>query len=256
MTMDNITSRIIGEMQAQRDAVQRANLMRFFKTGKGEYGEGDEFLGLTCPQTRLFVKRYHAEVQLEDVDAFLQSEFHEIRLFGLLVMVEKFQRLMPRSRGLNPLDKMMQRDAIIRKYLDNSTRANNWDLVDMSAPKLLGRWYTLPSAVSGVEKEAIVDSLANSTNLWQRRISMVFTWMTTRDGHPELAIKYALHHIHDPHDLMQKAVGWMLREVGKHASPDLLREFLADHVHELSRTSLRYAIEHFDERERRYWMAQ
>ncbi|MBP5716517.1 MAG: DNA alkylation repair protein, partial [Bacteroidales bacterium] len=107
----DITSKIIGEMQAQRNEVQRANLMRFFKTGKGEYGEGDQFLGLTCPQTRQFVKRYHAEVQLDDVDVFLQSEYHEVRLFGLLVMVEKFQRQMPRSRGLNPLDKMMQRDA-------------------------------------------------------------------------------------------------------------------------------------------------
>jgi 3-methyladenine DNA glycosylase AlkD len=243
---------IISEMTALKNDSQRAVLMRFFKTGKGEYGEGDMFLGLKNPQTRAFVKKYFQETELSELDSLIHNPYHEIRLCGFLIMVEKFSKLLTRKNS--SLDDIWKRDEIIQKYLDNLEYANNWDLVDLTAPKLLGRWYFLPSTVTAAEKESITDSLASSSNLWKKRVSMVFTWATTREKHPETALKYAIVHLGDPHDLMQKAVGWMLREVGKICSQDLLREFLADHINNMSRTTLRYAIEKFDEKERRYWL--
>ena len=237
-------------MTALKDETQRKNLMRFFKTGKGEYGEGDEFLGLRCPQTREIVKKYYKETSLEDVEILVKNSFHEIRLCGFLILVEKYAKV----KDKNPMEKILKRDEIIRLYLKNSEYANNWDLVDMTAPKLLGKWFLDKSMVSDEEKTQIIDNLAYSKNLWQRRISMVFSWWTSRQNRPDIAIKYALIHLGDKHDLMQKAVGWMLREVGKNCSYDLLREFLEDNYQRLSRTSLRYAIEKFDEKERKYWL--
>lgn len=237
-------------MTALKDETQRKNLMRFFKTGKGEYGEGDEFLGLRCPETREIVKKYYKETSLEDVEILVKNSFHEIRLCGFLILVEKYAKV----KDKNPMEKILKRDEIIRLYLKNSEYANNWDLVDMTAPKLLGKWFLDKSMVSDEEKTQIVDNLAYSKNLWQRRISMVFSWWTSRQNRPDIAIKYALIHLGDKHDLMQKAVGWMLREVGKNCSYDLLREFLEDNYQRLSRTSLRYAIEKFDEKERKYWL--
>jgi 3-methyladenine DNA glycosylase AlkD len=244
------TEKIISEMTALKDETQRKNLMRFFKTGKGEYGEGDEFLGLRCPETREIVKKYYKETSLEDVEILVKNSFHEIRLCGFLILVEKYAKV----KDKNPMEKILKRDEIIRLYLKNSEYANNWDLVDMTAPKLLGKWFLDKSMVSDEEKTQIVDNLAYSKNLWQRRISMVFSWWTSRQNRPDIAIKYALIHLGDKHDLMQKAVGWMLREVGKNCSYDLLREFLEDNYQRLSRTSLRYAIEKFDEKERKYWL--
>jgi len=244
------TEKIISEMTALKDETQRKNLMRFFKTGKGEYGEGDEFLGLRCPETREIVKKYYKEASLEDVEILVKNSFHEIRLCGFLILVEKYAKV----KDKNPMEKILKRDEIIRLYLKNSEYANNWDLVDMTAPKLLGKWFLDKSMVSDEEKTQIVDNLAYSKNLWQRRISMVFSWWTSRQNRPDIAIKYALIHLGDKHDLMQKAVGWMLREVGKNCSYDLLREFLEDNYQRLSRTSLRYAIEKFDEKERKYWL--
>lgn len=242
--------KIISEMTALKDETQRKNLMRFFKTGKGEYGEGDEFLGLRCPETREIVKKYYKEASLEDVEILVKNPFHEIRLCGFLILVEKYAKV----KDKNPVEKILKRDEIIRLYLKNSEYANNWDLVDMTAPKLLGKWFLDKSMVSDEEKTQITDNLAYSKNLWQRRISMVFTWWTSRENRPDIAIKYAFIHLSDKEDLMQKAVGWMLREVGKNCSYDLLREFLEDNYQRLSRTSLRYAIEKFDEKERRYWL--
>ena len=245
-----IADEIIAVMTSMRDEVQKENLMRFFKTGEGQYGEGDEFLGLRSPQTREIVKKYYNKAELSEVELLVKNKFHEIRLCGFLILVEKYAKI----KDKKPLDKMLKRDEIIRVYLKNSEFANNWDLVDMSAPKLLGKWFVDPSHISEEEKINIIDNLAYSKNLWQRRISMVFSWWTTRQNRPDIAFKYALIHIGDKHDLMQKAVGWMLREVGKNCSYDLLREFLEDNYSRLSRTSLRYAIEKFDEKERKYWL--
>ena len=249
-----ICQQIIDEMTALKNEEQMKNLMRFFKTGKGEYGEGDLFLGLKNPQSREFVKKYYKDVPLTEIETLLRHPYHEIRFCGFMILVEQFLKLIPKKGFANDIDRMSQRDQIMQIYLNNSTFCNNWDLVDLSAPKLLGKWYFLESSVSQIEKEAIVERYSHSANLWQRRISMVFTWSTTREKHPEIALRQALIHLPDKHDLMQKAVGWMLREVGSVCSKDILREFLEDNYSRMSRTTLRYAIEKLDANERKYWL--
>ena len=242
---------IIQYMESLHDEKQRQVLMRFFKTGPGEYGEGDEFIGLKVPQTREVVKMAAKDLPLDEIPALLESRWHEVRLCGLLMMVSKFEKLAAK-RWINDEHAIRQRDEITMLYLDHAERANNWDLVDMSAPKILGHWLMLPTHLG--DKQAIVDALAYSENLWRQRMSMVCTWKTTQMGNPSWCLRYAEIHLHHPHDLMHKAVGWMLREVGKRVSMDLLRDFLRQHAHEMARTSLRYAIEKMNYEERIYWM--
>ena len=242
---------IIQYMESLHDEEQRQILMRFFKTGPGEYGEGDEFIGLKVPQTREVVKAAAKDLPLDEIPALLESRWHEVRLCGLLMMVSKFEKLTGK-RWINDERAIQGRDEIMSLYLDHAEQANNWDLVDMSAPKILGHWLMLPTHLG--DKQTIVDALAYSENLWRQRMSMVCTWKTTQMGDPSWCLRYAEIHLHHPHDLMHKAVGWMLREVGKRVSMDLLRDFLRQHVHEMARTSLRYAIEQMTEEERSYWM--
>jgi len=246
------TQKLIDSMIAAGDDIQREVLMHFFKTGEGDYGEGDEFLGLKNPQTRAFVKQYQ-DLDLDEIQCLVDSKYHEIRLCGFLILVEKYHKLQS-ARLVNDVNSMAERDGIIDFYINNSKRANNWDLVDLSAPKLIGNWMVERTIVQLPEKEDIVQQLAESDNLWQQRISMVFTWMTSRHNMPEYALRYAQLHLRHPHDLMHKAVGWMLRELGKCCGMDILRDFLADHRSQMHRTTLRYAIEKMDEKERQYWM--
>ncbi len=246
---------IIGYMEAQRDDVQRGVLMRFFKTGRGEYGEGDEFLGLKVPQTREVVKAAK-DTPLSEIPTLLTSRWHEVRLCGLLLLVAQFERLATK-RLENDHDAITQRDDIVSLYLKYADHANNWDLVDLSAPKILGHWLLLPTRLAGGTEEGkrqVLDALASSTCLWRQRMSMVCTWKTTQQGDPSWCLRYAEIHLHHPHDLMHKAVGWMLREMGKRVSMPLLRDFLHQHAHEMPRTALRYAIEKMPEAERRQWM--
>ena len=150
-------------------------------------------------------------------------------------------------------DAITKRDDIIRMYLRYADQANNWDLVDLSAPYIIGQWLMLPSHIGN--KQQVVDDLAFSDNLWRQRISMVCTWMTSKMKDPSWCLRYAEIHLHHPHDLMHKAVGWMLREMGKRVSIDILRDFLRQHVHEMHRTTLRYAIEKMSVEERKYLMS-
>ena len=238
---------IIDYMETLRDEEQRQGLMRFFKTGAGEYGEGDEFLGLKVPQTRAVVKLV-TDLPLNEIPELLANRYHEVRLCGFLLLVWRFERLAAK-RLADDAAAISGRDEIVSMYLDHAEQANNWDLVDLSAPKILGRWLMLPTALG--DKAAIVDALAHSDNLWRQRMSMVCTWTTSRCGDPSWCLRYALVHLHHPHDLMHKAVGWMLR-----VSMDLLRDFLDLHVHEMPRTALRYAIEKMSDDERKYWMTK
>lgn len=242
---------IIGYMESLRDEKQRRELMRFFKTGPGEYGEGDEFLGLKVPQTREVVKLTGRDLPIDEVPQLLMSRWHEVRLCGLLIMVARFEKLATK-RLVNNEQAIDSRDGIVRIYLQYAEQASNWDLVDLSAPKILGHWLLLPTRLG--DKRAIVDELAASTNLWRQRMSMVCTWKTSQQGDPSWCLRYAEWHLHHPHDLMHKAVGWMLREMGKRCSMDLLRQFLEQHVHEMPRTALRYAIEKMPPDERRHWL--
>ena len=242
---------IIGYMESLRDEKQRRELMRFFKTGPGEYGEGDEFLGLKVPQTREVVKLTGSDLPIDEVPQLLMSRWHEVRLCGLLIMVARFEKLATK-RLVNNEQAIDSRDGIVRIYLQYAEQASNWDLVDLSAPKILGHWLLLPTRLG--DKRAIMDELAASTNLWRQRMSMVCTWKTSQQGDPSWCLRYAEWHLHHPNDLMHKAVGWMLREMGKRCSMDLLRQFLEQHVHEMPRTALRYAIEKMPPDERRHWL--
>ena len=256
---------IIDYMESLRNEEQRRVLMGFFKTGPGEYGEGDEFLGLKVPQTREVVKAAlamnrepltmnHEPITIDEVPELLMSKWHEVRLCGLLILVAKFEKLTTR-RLANDAEAIKKRDEILKMYLQYAERANNWDLVDLSAPKILGAWLTpLLSPEGEDEKRRVLDELAQSDNLWKQRMSIVCTWKTSQMGDPSWCLRYAEIHSHHPHDLMHKAVGWMLREMGKRCSMDMLREFLRQHAHEMPRTMLRYAIEKMSEKERKEWM--
>ena len=147
------------------------------------------------------------------------------------------------------------RDEILTLYLQYAEQANNWDLVDLSVHKILGHWLLLPSNLGDKDyKIKLLDDLAQSPCLWKQRMSMVCSWKTSQMGDPSWCLRYAEIHLHHPHDLMHKAVGWMLREMGKRVSMDLLRDFLRQHAHEMPRTMLRYAIEKMSDEERQYWM--
>ena len=250
---------IIEQIETQRNEQQRQVLMRFFKTGKGDYGEGDEFLGLKVPQIRSIVKAVAGETPLSEVTRLLQSPWHEVRLCGLLIAVDKFEKAASK-RLINDPQALQTRDEIVTLYLHYAHRANNWDIVDLSAPKIIGHWLLLPTALGGNPvglntdyKQHVLDELAASDCLWEQRISIVCTWKTSQQGEVSWCWRYAEKHLRHPHDLMHKAVGWMLREMGKH-DINTLRQFLKQHANEMPRTALRYAIEKMSDSERKEWM--
>ena len=247
---------IVELMESQRNDAQRQILMGFFKTGPGEYGFGDEFLGLKVPQTREVVKAAGPDFPLSEVPILLKSRWHEVRLCGFLILVAKFEKLATK-RLENNFDAIKKRDEIVTMYLQYAEQANNWDLVDLSVHKILGHWLLLPSNLGDRDyKIKVLDSLAQSPCLWKQRMSIVCSWKTSQMGDPSWCLRYAEIHLHHPHDLMHKAVGWMLREMGKRVSMDLLREFLRQHAYEMPRTMLRYAIEKMSEKERKEWMSR
>ena len=247
---------IIAYMESLQNEAQRRVLMGFFKTGPGEYGEGDEFLGLKVPETREVVKAAGNDFALSEVPELLMNRWHEVRLCGFLILVGKFEKLATKRLENNP-DAITKRDAIVEMYLQYAEQANNWDLVDLSVHKILGHWLLLPSNLGDRDyKIKILDDLAASPCLWKQRMSIVCSWKTSQMGDPSWCLRYAEIHLHHSHDLMAKAVGWMLREMGKRVSMDLLREFLRQHAHEMPRTMLRYAIEKMPEAERKAILSQ
>lgn len=234
----NQAEEIIKLLEEQRNEEQRKVLMRFFKTGKGQYGEGDEFLGLTVPQTRLIVKATKHSLSLDEIEKLLYSRWHEARLCGLLLLVEEMKKAKK-----NPV----RREEIAEFYLRHARQANNWDLVDLSCQYILGP-YLLPT-----ENYDILYRLADSDNLWEQRIAIISTLYLIRAGifTPTLTIAEKL--LSHKHDLIHKATGWALREVGKRDA-DTLRNFLANHYSHLPHTTLRYAIERLEAAERQYWL--
>jgi 3-methyladenine DNA glycosylase AlkD len=210
-------------------------LARFFKTGPGQYGEGDRFLGVTVPAQRR-VARIHRDLSFDETARLLRSPFHEDRLTGLIIVVNRFRAGDERIR-----------QSCHRFYLKHLNRVNNWDLVDVTAPDLVG------AALAG-RSLALLVRLARSRNLWHRRVAMVATFHFTRAGDAGPALRLARRLLGDDHDLMHKAVGWMLREVGKRASLPALERFLARNAPRMPRTALRYAIERFPEPRRRAYL--
>ena len=250
----NTAKDIITYMESLRDDKQRENLMRFFKTAPGQYGYGDEFLGLKVPQTREIVVAAAKDYPLKEIPELLMSQWHEVRLCGLLILVYKFEKQATKRLENNP-DAIAKRDEILTMYLQYAERANNWDLVDLSVSKILGHWLMLPSNLGDRDyKIKVLDELAASDCLWKQRMSIVCSWKTSQLGDPSWCLRYAEIHLHHPHDLMHKAVGWMLREMGSRVSMDLLRDFLRQHASTMPRTMLRYAIEKMSAPERKQWM--
>lgn len=251
-----ITAKEILEiLEAGRNETQARLLMRFFKTGKGEYGEGDRFLGLKVPQTRAVVKAARLEVPLAEIRNLLYSEWHEARLAGFLLLVEEMTAAVPRRRdsAVSIEGKSTRRDIIASFYLDNARQANNWDLVDLSCPLIIGEWLLHPSANGSFPDRDVLDRLASSENLWQQRISVVSTLRLIREGQLNDTLRISSKLLYHRHDLIHKAVGWMLREAGK-KDRDVLTDFLDAHYAEMPRTALRYAIEKLPEPERLFWL--
>jgi|SRR5689334_2530770 len=209
--------------------------LRFFRTGPGEYGEGDKFYGLSVPEMRAIAKRYR-DLRHEDVVELLQSDWHEERLVALLLLVDGYKR-----------GDATRRRKIHRAYLDNTHRINNWDLVDMSAGQLVGD-HLDAAEISLLEK------LARSKDLWERRIAIVATFHFIKQDQLAPTLRIAELLIEDEHDLIHKAVGWMLREVGK-KNRQVLDTFLARHYRDMPRTMLRYAIERHPEETRKRYLA-
>ncbi len=230
---------IIECLFSMADETKSRQLSKFFKTGKGQYGEGDKFLGLINPQVREVVREAKLQVPLTEIEKLLYSEWHEVRLAGLLLLVEEMKSAKKNAE---------RRDLIAEFYLRHARQANNWDLVDLSCPKILGEWLVHSSA-----DRSVLDRLVESDSLWEQRIGIVSTWRIIREGQFDDTLRLAEKLLSHPHDLIHKATGWMLREVGKRDT-DVLRDFLDTHVAEMPRTALRYAIEKLTDSERRFWL--
>ena len=246
---------ILRTLESMRDQRQAAHLMRFFKTGKGDYGEGDLFLGLRCPQTRMVVKEARLDVSFDEIEKLLYSPWHEVRLAGFLLLVEEMKAVLPRKKDSSASAKTKAggRDEIAAFYLRHASQANNWDLVDMTCPKILGEWLLYPSADGSMPERSVLDTLVSDNCLWKQRIGIVTTWRLIKEGQPDDTLRLAAKLLTHRHDLIHKAVGWMLREVGK-KDPEVLTDFLERYYSAMPRTALRYAIEKMDERTRLGWL--
>ncbi len=239
MQVLNITMNEIQKaLEEYIDEEKREVLPRFFKTGKGEYGEGDKFLGITVPNIRIVAKQYK-DATMEIVEKLLLNEWHECRMCALLILVERFKKSKDED----------ERKRIFDFYLSHTQHINNWDLVDLSAPQIVGGYLA-------DKPHDVLYTLAQFPTLWEQRIAIVSTLTFIRNNEFTDTIRLAEHFMGQPgkmHDLMQKATGWMLREMGKR-DKDILIAFLDRHAPTMPRTMLRYAIEKFSEEERRRFM--
>ena len=226
---------LLAELAAAADPVRAKSSAWFFKTGKGQYGEGDQFLGIAVPVQRKIALR-HRHLPQAALQKLLTSKLHEHRTVALEILVAQFEAATPREQT-----------AIYRFYLANTTYINNWDQVDGSAPYIVGEYLL-------TRPRAILRKLAKSSNLWERRIAIVSTFAFIRAGQNTDTFAIAKLLLADKHDLIHKAVGWALREAGKSA-PAQLVEFLQNHYDRLPRTALRYAIERFTPAERKRMLA-
>ena len=230
---------LVKDLHALARKGRSSDLARFYKTGPGEYGEGDRFIGVIVPDTRLVAKKY-IDLPLTEVEKIIASPIHEERLCGLIILTLRYKR-----------DKDEQSRKKIFTFYMKMLRAghiNNWDLVDVSAP-IIGDYL-----ISDPNHMELLEKLSRSKNLWQRRTAMVFTFAFLRKGITGPTVVIAENLLEDSHDLIHKAVGWMLREMGKR-DPYLLRSFLKENAPYMPRTALRYSIERLPESERKRWLA-
>ena len=218
----------VQELLNLKDEEQAKHLMQFFKTGKGQYGEGDKFLGIRVPQTRNIVKKYYNNINFDQIQEMLDSPYHEIRLCALLIMVSLYEK--------------NNDERIIKLYI------NNWDLVDLTAPKIIGTYYLK------THDRTIIDNLADSGHLWSERIAVVSQWSVVKNGEFDLLLELCEKFLTHKHDLMHKATGWILREAGKKDEKVLLG-FLDKHAKVMPRTMLRYSIEKLTPEQRKFYMS-
>ena len=234
---------LLDAMITHADPSQVAGLERFFKTGPGQYGEGDKFLGIKVPVTREVVKQCWREVDFAQLEECLASEFHEVRLAGLLALVECYSHARPSC----PTRSGISQQACVDFYLAHTDRINNWDLVDLSCYPLLGDWLL------DKDRTVLYELARHGKTIWEQRIGIVSTMTLIRHG--ELQDTFAIADIllHHPHDLIHKAVGWLLREAGKRDKA-ALEAYLQPRYRTMPRTMLRYAIEKFPEPERQQYL--
>ena len=229
-----MSSLVKADLETAADPEQAKKLQGFFKTGPGEYGEGDIFLGVRVPEQRRIAKK-HRDISLEETLELLQSNIHEHRLTSLFILTHKY------AKG----DEETKKN-IVDLYLANTAYINNWDLVDSSAHKIIGPWLM-------DKPRDLLYQLAESESLWERRISMIATFAFIRQGDLSDSIALAKKLLYDEHDLIHKASGWMLREMGK-KDIKLLYSFLDEHAQEMPRTMLRYSIEKLPEEKRKHYL--
>ena len=236
----NSMDTLSGRLMALADPAQAEGLSRFFKCGPGQYGEGDKFLGIKVPVTRAVVKACWRETDFPELEDCLASEYHEVRLAGLLTLIERFSHAKK--------DPIVQRRCV-DFYLAHTDRINNWDLVDLSCYPLLGVWLL------DKDRSLLYDLARSGKTIWEQRIGIVSTMTFLRHG--QLADTFAIADIllHHPHDLIQKAVGWLLREAGKRDEA-ALTAFLDTRSRTMPRTMLRYAIEKFPEEKRKSYLTR
>lgn len=236
--MERKSNEIEAVMMSLQNPAQVDNLSRFFKTGPGEYGEGDKFLGIKVPQTREVVRTYWKGCTLQDVEPLLESQYHEIRMCSLFILVKLFAqaRRNPAEQG-----------RIVDFYLAHTQYINNWDLVDLSCHEIVGRWLL------DKDRTLLYDLARGGKTIWEQRIAIVSCLAFIREGQVDDAFAIADILLHHEHDLIHKAVGWLLREAGKRDGR-ALRDFLAPRYGTMPRTMLRYAIEKFPEEERQRYL--
>lgn len=228
---------LIEELESYSNPGKSIILSRFFKTGKGEYGEGDVFLGIVVPIIRKIAKKY-IQLPLSELDSVISNKYHEVRLCALLILTYKYLKA-----------DIREKEKIYRYYLQHIRYVNNWDLVDLTAPHIIGAYiYDHP------DRKSLLLKLAHSKNLWQRRIAILSTFYFIQKKESNIAFQIATILLHDSHDLIHKAVGWMLREIGKRCSEKELIDFLKTNYPFMPRTMLRYAIEKFPELTRRKYL--
>ena len=247
-------NKLLQEITARADASQVEGLSRFFKTGPGQYGEGDKFLGIKVPVTREVVKACWRETSLQDLEACIASEYHEVRLAALLALVEIFAhaKRFPVKPGMTKMTSCPARPGISQQdcvdfYLAHTDRINNWDLVDLSCYPLLGVWLL------DKDRQLLYDLARSGKTLWEQRIGIVSTMTFIRNGQLQDTFDIADILLHHPHDLIHKAVGWLLREAGKR-DKEALVQYLEPRWQTMPRTMLRYAIEKFPEAERQQYL--
>lgn len=245
-------NKILKEILLSKNNEKAQILSRFFKTGKGQYGEGDKFLGITVPISRKIAVKYN-ELPLSEVSKLIKNKYHEVRLIALLILVHKYKYISPRSylgetpQSIKTIWK--KKKEIVDLYLSQTKYINNWDLVDLSAHYILGDYI-----YNNKKETKIIYKLAKSQNLWERRIAIISTFAFIYKRESELTLAIVEKLMNDKHDLIHKACGWMLREMGKRVSEKELYIFLDKYYKSMPRTMLRYAVERLSEPKRKYYL--